>query len=247
MFTCRHNVMTGCWRTLAGRGISTNAQRAIVEGTEFTSNKDAYAQNSAILWRSELDHDTARAFSGSVLCSGLPSDTTARAVVFQNYEAALKDECTLNDHQVGLTGVTNQATFKGGFILPDEITSSEIVMSCEKGPKPFNSIQKAFKTDKHLAKSRATSGPPDILVTVQPWHGWVEVAQESWVHPSMLVFAAAGCALHPYTCSYSIRFKAPPTLVQLRSPISSRWFWFGFCIIRPFFLDYECHGGMASQ
>lgn len=151
--------MTGCWRTLAGRGIFTNAQRAIVEGTEFTWNKGAYAQNSAILWRSELDHDTARAFSGSLLCSGLPSDATARAVVFQNYEAALKDECTLNDYQVGLTGVTNQATFKGGFILPDEITSSEIVMSCEKGLKPFNSIQKAFKTDKHLTKSRATSGP----------------------------------------------------------------------------------------
>lgn len=156
MFTWRHNVMTGCWRTLAGRGISTNAQRAIVEGTEFTWNKGAYAQNSAILWRSEFDHDTAGAFSGGLLCSGLPYDATARAVVIQNYEAALKDECTLNDHQVGLTGVTNQATFKGGFILPDEITSSEIVMSCEKGPKPFNSIQKAFKTDKHLTKSRAT-------------------------------------------------------------------------------------------
>lgn len=146
MFICRHNVMTGCWRTLAGRGVSTNAQRAIVEGTEFTWSKGAYAQNSAILWRSELDHDTARGFSGSVLCCGLPSDATARAVVFQNYEAALKEECTLNDRPVGLRGVTKQAIFKGGFILPDEITSSEIVMSYEKQPKSFNSIQKAFNT-----------------------------------------------------------------------------------------------------
>ena len=151
--------MTDCWRTLAGRWISTNAQRAIVEGREFTWSKGAYAQNTAILWRSEFDHDTAQAFSGSILCSGLPSNTTARAVVFQNYEAALKDECTLNDHQIGLTGMMNKATFKGGFILPDEITTSEIVTSFEKGPKPFNSIQKAFKTNKHLTKNRATSGP----------------------------------------------------------------------------------------
>ena len=56
-------------------------------------------------------------------------------------KAALKAECTLNDHQAGLTEMTNQATLKGGFILPDEITSSEIVMPCEKGPKSFSSIQ----------------------------------------------------------------------------------------------------------
>ena len=68
VFTCRHNLMMGCWRTLAGRGIN-NAQRAIVEGTELTWNKGAYAENMAILWRSEPDHDTAQAFSGSVLCS----------------------------------------------------------------------------------------------------------------------------------------------------------------------------------
>lgn len=139
--------------------MSTNAQRAIVEGTEFTWNKGAYAQNAAVLWRSETDHDTAQAFSGSVLCSGLPSDTTSRAVVFQNYEAALKAECILNDHQVDLAAIEKRATFKGGFILPHEITSSEIVMSCEKWPKPFNPIQKTFKTDKHATKSRATSGP----------------------------------------------------------------------------------------
>lgn len=100
---------------------------------EFTWNKGAYAQNTAILWRSELDHDTAQRFSGSVLCSGLQTDTSARAVIFQNYEAALNAECTLNDHQVGLTGMTNQATFKESFILLDEITSSEIIRFLGKG------------------------------------------------------------------------------------------------------------------
>lgn len=70
VFTCWHNVMTDCWRMLAGSGIN-NAQRVILEGTEFT-----------LLWRSEPDHDTAQAFSGSMLCSGLPSDTTGRGVAF---------------------------------------------------------------------------------------------------------------------------------------------------------------------
>lgn len=96
----------------------------------------------AILWRSELDHNTASTFSGNVLCSDLPSDATARAVVFQKKESSLNEECTLDDGQFGLTEVTNHATFKGGFILPDGITSSEIVMSCEKRSNPSIQFRK---------------------------------------------------------------------------------------------------------
>lgn len=46
-----------------------------------------------------------------------------------------------------------------GVFLPNEITSSEIVKSYERCPKPFRSIQEIFKTPKHAAKSRSISGP----------------------------------------------------------------------------------------
>lgn len=165
----------------------------------------------AILWRSELDHNTASAFSGSVLCSDLPSDETARAVVSQNYEVSLNEKCTLDDCQVGLTEVTNHATFKGGFILPDEITSSEIVMSCEKMQNPSIQFRKLSRQINTWQKAELRVALPDILVTLQPW------GMDGW-----RLLKNHGCTVRPiYACLRSGRLRTSSLHLLLLNKIQS--------------------------
>lgn len=147
-----------------------------------------------------------------MLCSGLPTDTSARAVIFQNYEAALNAECTLNDHQVGLTGMTNQATFKESFILPDEITSSEIIKVFGKGQNPSIQSRKPSTQIKTRQKAELQAAQPDACLC------------SGQVRTSVFHLPLG-----------SIRFKALPTLMERRSPISSRLFWFGHVAFAEFF------------
>lgn len=58
-----------------------------------------------------------------MLCLGKPEDKEVKAVVFQNYEAPMRewaDECKklVNRHEC----------MKGGFILPQEVQKSEILL-----------------------------------------------------------------------------------------------------------------------
>lgn len=65
-------------------------------------------------------------WSGSALCLGKPTDLTAKALVFQNYERPIRHgEIAANDRH--LVGDNRGRVIKGGFLLPQEITEAEIV------------------------------------------------------------------------------------------------------------------------
>lgn len=113
---------TGVWRTLEGQGTSSAAQAAVVAGTEYSWDRAAFTQNASILWRTNHDRDSAQGFSGSVLCVGKTTDPTAKAAVFQNFESPIKQWQVTEDFDAW------SSTFKGGFLLPEEIRQS-IVLS----------------------------------------------------------------------------------------------------------------------
>ena len=138
IFVCRQNVVTGRWRQLEGQGMSPAAQDALAVGCDYFWEHRSRSKSTALLWRTNEDLDTAAYFSGSVLCLGQIAHNTARAVVFQNYEAPLRPEHVRSDHRHLLSTSTarspnSRAWFKGGFLLPDEVRQADIQM--EDGSK----------------------------------------------------------------------------------------------------------------
>ncbi|KAK2810197.1 hypothetical protein FQN50_003167 [Emmonsiellopsis sp. PD_5] len=95
------------------------------KGAEYFWDREA--RTASLLWRTACEMDTAEGFSGSVLCLGKLTDSTAHAVVFQNYQAALKPKQIDNDDEPRLR-FAHRATFKAGFLLPEEIRASQIVL-----------------------------------------------------------------------------------------------------------------------
>lgn len=161
VFLCRNNVATGVWRVVEGTGVSRDAQRAIVLGSEYTWEKTAYCQNVSLLWRTNFDTESAVSFSGSVLCCGQPSHATAKAVLFQNFEAPMTEVMITQDHDPELRG-DSRLTFKGGFLLPEEIRRSDIIMNSRPGAEVFKSLgsraQGFSQGDEEVGK-RSISGP----------------------------------------------------------------------------------------
>jgi hypothetical protein len=105
-------------------GASRNSvQPALVEGTAYFW--DAGGRVSASLfWRTPDDFDDVSETSGAVLCLGRPGDEEAKAVVFQNYEAPMREWA---DRKLRDELVDRHDCLKGGFVLPQEIRQSEIL------------------------------------------------------------------------------------------------------------------------
>ncbi|KAI9781204.1 MAG: hypothetical protein M1816_002464 [Peltula sp. TS41687] len=157
LFVCRLDVQTGNWRNIEGQGISSAAQAAIAAGSEYTWDRAAFSQNASLLWRTNHDQHRATGFSGSVLCLGHLTDSTAEAVLFQNYEAPLREVHVELDHRTHLPETWN-VSFKGGFLLPEEIRASEIIMTPSEFPQKASSMnpQKRTSTDEYR---RIVTGP----------------------------------------------------------------------------------------
>jgi hypothetical protein len=85
VFVSRINACTGIWRQLHGTGVSKEAQRAVVAGTEYLWDRIACFQTASLLWRTEQISDTAGSFSGSVLCLGRPTDQVVTVVETPNF------------------------------------------------------------------------------------------------------------------------------------------------------------------
>ncbi|KAK2771970.1 hypothetical protein FQN53_004829 [Emmonsiellopsis sp. PD_33] len=104
---------------------ATSTYPAVIQGAEYFWGRGA--RTASLLWRTAHEMDTAEGFTGSVLCLGNLTDSTARAVVFQNYQAALRPKLIDSDDEPRLR-FAHRATYKAGFLLPEEIRASQIVL-----------------------------------------------------------------------------------------------------------------------
>lgn len=106
---------------------------ALATGAEyFWNRKSVCPQSTAILWRTAFNPDRpTQEGSGSVLCLGKITDPTAQAVVFQNFDVAIKTRLQVEEGQKGKPhqGIyPNYTRFQAGYLLPEDIRRSEIQM-----------------------------------------------------------------------------------------------------------------------
>ncbi|EKV18886.1 C6 zinc finger protein [Penicillium digitatum] len=123
------NAQTQNWRVVEGTKVTPALANALLLGTEYIWDREASDQAVAMLWRSKEDVDSARGYSGSVLCTGTPTDQHGEAVVFQNYETGLR-----------ILDGSLFAIIKAGFLLPREIRESIIVVPEQKEPISYNTV-----------------------------------------------------------------------------------------------------------
>ncbi|KAI9826695.1 MAG: hypothetical protein M1826_006577 [Phylliscum demangeonii] len=120
------SISGGGSRDLQGRGMSGKAQEARALGCDYPCNRRASSQSASILWQTNGDRENARPLSGSVLCLGRIPDATARAVIFQNYEAP------------NVRGAFERgASFKGGFLLLPEVRLATIDVATDFESQPL--------------------------------------------------------------------------------------------------------------
>ncbi|KAI2733079.1 hypothetical protein CBS147332_94 [Penicillium roqueforti] len=121
VFVTSFNVSTGNQIRRIGTGVSTRAQQAIVEGSQYLWDKELLSQSVSILWRTQYDQDSLQGLSGTTLCLGLLSDKTCLAVCFQNFETPLCSSAVLNeDHRGPSNTEVTGFRLKGGFLLPPD-------------------------------------------------------------------------------------------------------------------------------
>ncbi|KAB8259788.1 hypothetical protein BDV32DRAFT_149988 [Aspergillus pseudonomiae] len=132
-----HQTNVGRWRMIKGNLDSTLFTRAAVLGTGYTWNREDKSQNAFLLWHTGAEYAPADGWPGAPLCLGRPSDTAAKAVVFQNFQRP----CLL----VSQPEVEKQdAMIKAGFLLPQDIKNSTILSGEIENPnKPFNTLPAA--------------------------------------------------------------------------------------------------------
>ncbi|KAF2396766.1 hypothetical protein EJ06DRAFT_170613 [Trichodelitschia bisporula] len=117
-------------------GHVANATReALIVGHEYIW--DVYGIRQAFVWRL-ANYTSMGGFSGAVLAAGKPTDSTARAVCSQNFEALQQTWPSehLPIHQWGDCGTfwgqsgwgPRHLSCNGGYWLPDDIYKSTIVM-----------------------------------------------------------------------------------------------------------------------
>jgi len=99
----------------------------------YTWEREAWRVGRTLLWRTaQSDDQSVIGTSGSVLCMGKPQDEEVSAVVFQNFQSSFPLQVTVN-YGLALTPTDmldcqGWSTFKGGFVLPDEISRSQVIM-----------------------------------------------------------------------------------------------------------------------
>jgi hypothetical protein len=138
--------------------MSAAAQNAVVMGTQYTWNREAFHVNASILWRTNHDHDRATGFSGSVLCLGKPTDKVAKAVVFQNFESPVKPWEVLHDHRQSVSDPWNP-TFKGGFLLPEDIRNAKIRTIPNAQKHIFGTVRAWTNRSSQDSDRRVVTGP----------------------------------------------------------------------------------------
>ncbi|KAJ5472944.1 hypothetical protein N7530_006945, partial [Penicillium desertorum] len=122
VYAVRMNTVAGRW--LLQGTIDPNAIRnATVIGTEYLWDRTARSQTASLLWTTAEPVTPAIGGSGSVLCLGMPTDQSSKAIVFQNFEVQCYSSIDL------MTGKSKDMIVKAGFLLPESLRSCTIVSS----------------------------------------------------------------------------------------------------------------------
>lgn len=134
VFVTRFNVRYSRWDTFAGNLITGPPREALVSGMDYFWEKGHVKLKRAILWRTERDDTSVTGASGSALCLGNKSGKTCQAIVFQNYQSLIgKNKFWENcDVQNFLAGLPRLASFKGGFLLPEDVKNAQIVFEDDR-------------------------------------------------------------------------------------------------------------------
>lgn len=115
-------------RHLTESGVSRPTQVIIVTGVNYSWDRLAVAPATSLWWRTPSNTDIGRCDSWSLLCLRKPTDPTALAVVFQNFESVLKDQQAPVTNQKEEVKDETFVWFKAGFLSPDEIRKPVIQM-----------------------------------------------------------------------------------------------------------------------
>jgi hypothetical protein len=124
------------WKTIEGTIAADKVHSALVEGARYSWEKNSLYPPVAILWRTNQDGDDARGFSGSVLCLGSPLGGKVKPVVFQNFERIIQPWAW----PVGTPKKAHgpRDTIKAGFLLPDTIKKSQILLQSGGEKRSFS-------------------------------------------------------------------------------------------------------------
>ena len=112
------------------RDMFGSMQKVIVEGTEYLWDRKSRTQSAALIWRCMHDGSEMEGLSGSVLCLGQRGDSECRAVLFKNFETPICSQHFECNHAA--RGDVSWSAFKGGFVLPDEVRSAQILCEGEE-------------------------------------------------------------------------------------------------------------------
>ena len=118
--------------------MTQQTQQSVIHGTQYNWEERTQAHSTALLWRTIRDTDTIEQVSGSILCLGELHNKTAQALLFQNSEGPL----IATDH-VQTSQDEDSPSFKGGFLLPQEIRNSKIITASCVQPANFCTPQKS--------------------------------------------------------------------------------------------------------
>jgi hypothetical protein len=143
-----------------GQNVISEAHSALVQGTQWVWDGEIMTQSAALIWRITPNrpnqYTPVGGFSGSALCLGRVTNSTVKAVVFQNFEAPYPSGPALGDSRPADYPTFN---IKGGFVLPRELLESEIQCLQELAPRNFDSAPtRARKSGDH--GRRSFSGAP---------------------------------------------------------------------------------------
>lgn len=134
VFVTRFNLRYMRWDTFAGKMITGPPREAFVSGMDYFWEREHVKRKRAILWRTERDGTSVTGASGSAICLGNKSGKACQAIVFQNYQSLIgKNKFWENyDVQKFLAGLPRLASFKGGFLLSEDVKNAEIVFEDDK-------------------------------------------------------------------------------------------------------------------
>jgi hypothetical protein len=130
LFISRFNVRFDRWDSFTGHAVTGSAREALVVGMDYFWKTRHVKVKRALIWRTEVDDHSVAGAPGSTLCLGVPSALTCKPVLFQNYETGFQQNkfWATDGVRSQITDVPATATFKGGFLLPADVRTAEIII-----------------------------------------------------------------------------------------------------------------------
>ncbi|KAJ6155024.1 hypothetical protein N7470_005590 [Penicillium chermesinum] len=132
VFATRLNASTSRWGAIEGSIDIHAIQRASTIGAQYLWDSNAYLQTASLLWVANESFTPAVGWLGCPLCLGEPTDQTVSAVVFQNFQVTRRSGAQSSNPRLIIV--------KGGFLLPEAIRSSTVVVADQHRHRPSDTF-----------------------------------------------------------------------------------------------------------